>query len=157
MRQNRQSTKIYLVHHDTLLDSFRIRIVWFQPKQDSDWILFFKNRIGSDSKKNTIRSSLLCTTGWADGLQKRVSVASWAVFPHNCASHFVALMDFLLLRVAFFWARLMKMHAVFWAVSSKDFFIKEYSFCQFCWGNDVCFYLKKCDRRLFTFVSVLLM
>jgi len=31
---------------------FRIRIVWFQPKQDSDRIRisFFKNRIGSDSK-----------------------------------------------------------------------------------------------------------
>jgi len=38
-----------VVHHNTLLDSFRIRIVWFQPKQDSDRIQipFFKNRIGS--------------------------------------------------------------------------------------------------------------
>jgi len=61
MRQNRQSTKIHVVHHDTLLESFRIRILWFQPKQDSDQIRisFFKNRIGSDSKKTTIRSSLL--------------------------------------------------------------------------------------------------
>jgi len=52
MRQNRQSTKMYVVHHKTLSDSFRIRIVWFQPKQDSDRIrmTFFKNRIGSDSK-----------------------------------------------------------------------------------------------------------
>jgi len=31
---------------DTVLDSFRIRLVWFQPKQDSDRIRmsFFKNR-----------------------------------------------------------------------------------------------------------------
>jgi len=50
MRQNRQSTKMYVVHHNALLDSFRIRIVWFQPKQDLDRIRisFFKNRIGSD-------------------------------------------------------------------------------------------------------------
>ena len=34
MRQNRQSTKIYAVHHNTLSDSFRIQIVWLQPKQD---------------------------------------------------------------------------------------------------------------------------
>jgi len=35
------------------LDTFRLRIVGFHPKQDSDWIRisFFKNRIGSDSKK----------------------------------------------------------------------------------------------------------
>jgi len=52
MRQNRQSTKVFVVHHDSLSDSFRIRIVWFHPKQDSDRIRisFFKNRIGSDSK-----------------------------------------------------------------------------------------------------------
>jgi len=44
---------MYVVHHDTLLDSFRIRIAWFQPKQDSVRIRisFFINRIGSDSKK----------------------------------------------------------------------------------------------------------
>jgi len=50
MRQNRQSTKMYVVHHNALLDSFRIRIVWFQPNQDSGRIRisFFKNRIGSD-------------------------------------------------------------------------------------------------------------
>jgi len=53
MRQNWQSTKMYVVHHNTLSDSFRIRILWFQSKQDSDRIRisFFKNRIGSDSKK----------------------------------------------------------------------------------------------------------
>jgi len=52
MRQNRQSTQIYVVHHNALFDSFRIQIRWFQPKQDSDRIRisFFKNRIGSDSK-----------------------------------------------------------------------------------------------------------
>ena len=35
-------------------DSFRIQIVWFQPKQDSDriWISFFINKIGSDSKNH---------------------------------------------------------------------------------------------------------
>jgi len=42
---------MYVVNHNTLSDSFRIRIVWFQPKQDSYRISFFKNRIGSDSKK----------------------------------------------------------------------------------------------------------
>ena len=43
---------MYVVHRNTLSDGFRIRIVWFQPKQDSDRIRisFFKNRIGSDSK-----------------------------------------------------------------------------------------------------------
>jgi len=48
MRQNRHSTKMYVVHHNTLSDSFRIRMVWFQPKQDSDRIRisFFQNRIG---------------------------------------------------------------------------------------------------------------
>jgi len=56
MRKNRQSTKKYVAHHGTLSDSFDrfwIRIVWFQPKQDADRIRisFFKNRIGSDSKK----------------------------------------------------------------------------------------------------------
>jgi len=51
MRQNRHSTKMYVVHHNTLSNSYRIRIVRFQPKEDSDRIriLFFKNRIGSDS------------------------------------------------------------------------------------------------------------
>jgi len=44
--------KVYVVHHNTLSDSFWIRIVWFQPKQYSDriQISFFKNRIGSVSK-----------------------------------------------------------------------------------------------------------
>jgi len=52
MRQNRHSTKMYVVHRNTLSDSFRIRIIWFQPKQDSDRIRisFFKNKIRSDSK-----------------------------------------------------------------------------------------------------------
>jgi len=52
---------MYVVNHNTLSDGFRIRIAWFQPNQDSDRIRisFFKNGIGSDSKKNTIRSSLL--------------------------------------------------------------------------------------------------
>jgi len=52
MMQNRQCTKIYVVHRNTLSDSFRIQIVWFQPKQDSDRIRisFFKNRIGLDRK-----------------------------------------------------------------------------------------------------------
>jgi len=52
MRQNRHSTKMYVVHRNTLSDSFWIRIVWFQPKQDSDRIRisFLKNRIGSDSE-----------------------------------------------------------------------------------------------------------
>jgi len=54
-RQNKQldtAQKMYVVHHKTLSDSFRIRIVWFQPKQDSDQIRisFFKNRIEWDSK-----------------------------------------------------------------------------------------------------------
>jgi len=42
-----------MVHHNTSLNTFWTRIVWFQPKQDSDriGITFFKNRIGSDSKK----------------------------------------------------------------------------------------------------------
>jgi len=50
MRQNRHSTKMYVVHRNTLSDSLRIRMVWFQPKQDSDQIRisFFKDRIGSD-------------------------------------------------------------------------------------------------------------
>ena len=41
---------MHVVHHNTLSDSFRRRIVWFLPKQDSDRIRisFFKNRIGSD-------------------------------------------------------------------------------------------------------------
>jgi len=38
----------------------------------------------------------------------------------------------LLLRVTVLWASFIKMHAVFWAVLSKDFSIKGYSFCQFC-------------------------
>jgi len=52
MRQNRQSTKMYVVHHNALLDSFQIRIRWFQPKQDLDRmrISCFKNSIGLDSK-----------------------------------------------------------------------------------------------------------
>jgi len=52
MRQNKHYTKIYVVHHNTLSDSFRIRILWFWPKQDSDRIRisFFENMIGWDSK-----------------------------------------------------------------------------------------------------------
>jgi len=52
MGQNKHSTKMCVVHHNTLSDSFRVRIVWFQPKQDSDriQISFFQNRIGWDSK-----------------------------------------------------------------------------------------------------------
>jgi len=40
------------MNYNTLLDSYRIRIAQFQPKQESVRIrvLFFKNRIGSDSK-----------------------------------------------------------------------------------------------------------
>ena len=52
MRQKRHSTKMYVVHHNTLSDSFQVRMIWFQPKQDSDRIRisFFKNRIGSHGK-----------------------------------------------------------------------------------------------------------
>ena len=61
MRQNRHSTKTYVVYRNTLSDSFRIRIVWFQPKQDSDRIRisFFKNKIGSDSE-NPLSDHLWC-------------------------------------------------------------------------------------------------
>jgi len=48
MRQNRQSTEMYVLHHNALSDSLRNRIVWFQQKQDSDRISFFKNKISSD-------------------------------------------------------------------------------------------------------------
>jgi len=50
---------MYVVHRNILSDSFWIRIVWFQPKQDSDRISFFKNRIGSDSK-NLLSDHLWC-------------------------------------------------------------------------------------------------
>ena len=52
---------MYVVHRNTHLDSFRIRIVWFQPKQDSDRIRIsvFKNRIGSDSE-NPLSNRLWC-------------------------------------------------------------------------------------------------
>ena len=60
----------------------------------------------------------------------RFSAASWAVFPHNWAVFFVVLRDFF--AVAVIWASLIKMHAAFWAVFSKDLSITEYSFCQFC-------------------------
>ena len=74
MRQNRQSTKMYVVHHNTLSDSFRIRIVWFQPKQDSNQIQisFHKSRIGSDSKK-TLSDHLWCA------LPSIAVFASWAI------------------------------------------------------------------------------
>jgi len=64
MRQNRHSTKIYIVHRNTISDSFRMRIVWFQPKQDSDRIRisFFKNKIGSDSE-NPLSDHLWFTQG----------------------------------------------------------------------------------------------
>jgi len=57
---------MYVVDHNTLSDSFRIRIIWFQPKQDSDRISFFKNRIGSDSK-NALSDHL-----WCQGQQEHV-------------------------------------------------------------------------------------
>ena len=40
--------KRYVVHHNTLSDSFQIRIVWFQSIQDSDVDIIFKkqDRIG---------------------------------------------------------------------------------------------------------------
>jgi len=64
-RKNRHSTKMYVVHHNTLSNSYRKRIVWFQPKQDSDRIriLIFKNRIGSDSK-NSLSDHLCCFDFW---------------------------------------------------------------------------------------------
>jgi len=45
-RQNRHSTEMYVVHRKTLSDSFRIRIVPFHPKQDSDRIkdIIFQNQ-----------------------------------------------------------------------------------------------------------------
>jgi len=51
---------MYVVHRNTLSDSFRIRIAWVQPKQNSDRkrISFFKNRIGSDSENPLL--DLLC-------------------------------------------------------------------------------------------------
>ena len=53
---------MYVVHRNTPSDSFRIRMVWFQPKQNSDRIRisFSKNRTGSDSKK-TLSDHLWCT------------------------------------------------------------------------------------------------
>jgi len=53
---------MYVVNHNTLSDGFRIRIAWFQPNQDSDRIRisFFKNGIGSDSKK-TLSDHLCCS------------------------------------------------------------------------------------------------
>jgi len=69
MRQNRHSTEIYVVHRNTLSDSFRIQIVWFQLKQDSDRIRisFFINRIGSDSENPL--SDHLCSllSTWSSG------------------------------------------------------------------------------------------
>jgi len=62
MRQNRHSIKVYVCCASYyILDSFRIRIEWIQPKEESDWIRisFFKHRIGSDSKKTL--SDQLCT------------------------------------------------------------------------------------------------
>jgi len=40
----------HVVHYNALSDIFRKRIVWIQPKQNSDrvWLKFLKNRIGSD-------------------------------------------------------------------------------------------------------------
>jgi len=75
MRQNGHSTKMYVVHRNTLLDSFRVRIVWFQSKQDSDriQISFFKNRIGSDSK---------------NPLSDRLCFACVFPFPHACLPNF---------------------------------------------------------------------
>ena len=59
---------MYVVEHNTLSDSFRIQIVWFQPKQDSNriQIRFFKNRIGSDSK-NPLSDRL-----WLGGIERRM-------------------------------------------------------------------------------------
>ena len=55
--------KMHVVHHNTLSDSLRIRIVWFQPKQDSDRILFFKNKVGSDHlRSETIISGEMLST-----------------------------------------------------------------------------------------------
>jgi len=53
-------------------------------------------------------------------------------FPHNWAVFFVAMRDFFTVAGCVFWVSFIKMHAVFWAVFSKDYSIKEYSFCQFC-------------------------
>ena len=57
---------MYVVHRNTLSDSFGIRIVWFQPKQDSDRIRIslFKNSIGSDSE-NPLSDHLWNARGFA--------------------------------------------------------------------------------------------
>jgi len=96
---------MHVVHHNTPSNSFQIRIEWFQPKQDSDrmQILFFINRIWSDSKK-----SLSEHLWWLGSLRfQRASVASLAVFPRIWAYFFVELRDtffFEGLWVPCFWA-----------------------------------------------------
>ena len=72
------------MHQNKLSDSFWIRIVWFQQKQDSDRIriLFFKNRIGSDSK-NPLSDHLWCrnhVSTWAYGNNSEIGFEQDSVF-----------------------------------------------------------------------------
>ena len=59
---------MYVVQHNTLVVSFQIRIVSFQPKQESNRIQIscFKNRIGSDSK-NPLSDHLWGVLPWECG------------------------------------------------------------------------------------------
>jgi len=84
MRQNRHGTKMYVVHRNTLSDSFRMQIVWFQQKQDSDRIRisFFKNRIGSDSENPL--SDHLCN---AHHVSLNVQPWGWALTAIRVCSH----------------------------------------------------------------------
>ena len=59
--------KMYVGHHNTLWDS----LVWFQPKQDSDRISFFKTRIGLDSK-NPLSDHLCCAHAAPASLQQSI-------------------------------------------------------------------------------------
>ena len=78
-------------------------------------------------------------------LSVRASVASWAVFPHNWAVFFGCVaVNFLLLRFAVFGLLLSKFVRFFGLFLLNNFSIKEYSFCQFCWGSEICFDLKQC-------------
>ena len=117
------------------LDSPKPELFMFDgnPMYYTRFVMNFEASIESKRLLSTASKLLLLIVSSAAD-ERFAKLTPWR-FQLNC-------IHFLLLRVTFFWAILIKTHEFFCAVFSKEFSIKQYSFCQFSWGSDAWLYLK---------------
>ena len=92
------------------------------PMYYTRFVMNFEASIESKRLLSTASKLLLLIVSSAAD-ERFAKLTPWR-FQLNC-------IHFLLLRVTFFWAILIKTHEFFCAVFSKEFSIKQYSFCQF--------------------------